>query len=200
MIPTTATDDQLSGYVANIVAAYRDATPGQVARGKAWYPVAHDLAVMIGDGDVRKGAGILAALSPQRSWPVNCQLAADAASGNVHGQTNAILARVRALLDGTDPAELLPMQLKTGNFWRCIVDPSDPDPVTIDRHAHDVAAGRRFGERENRGLSNVNRYATLALAYRLAAREVGEIPSVVQAVTWCRQTDLLAGSVPPGQE
>ena len=190
MIPTTASDDQLAGYVASIVAAYRDATPDQLARGKAWYPVAHDLARVIGDGDVRKGAGILAALSPQRKWSVNCDLARDAAAGNVHGQTNAILARVRALLQGGDPAELLPMQLKTGNFWRCIVDPTDPDPVTIDRHAHDVAAGRRFGERENRGLSNVNRYATLALAYRLAAREVGEIPSVVQAVTWCRQVDL----------
>ena len=50
------------------------------------------------------------------------------------------------------------------------------DPVVIDRHAHDVAAGERYGNR-NRGLSNVNRYATLALAYRLSARELGEIPS-----------------------
>ena len=54
--------------------------------------------------------------------------------------------------------------------------------------ARDVAAGERYGNR-NRGLSNVNRYATLALAYRLAARELGEIPQLVQAVVWVRQVD-----------
>jgi hypothetical protein len=188
MIPTTATDGQLAGYVANIVAAYRAATPAQVARGQHWYQVANDLAGIIGAGDVRQGAGIIAALSAQRRWEVNVTLATDAAGGNVHGQTDAVLAKVRAMIDGADPAGILPLQLKTGNFWRCITDPADPDPVCVDRHAHDVAVGRRY-ERENRGLSNVNRYAVLALAYRLAAREIGEIPSAVQAVTWCAQVD-----------
>lgn len=189
MIPTMATDDELDRYVQNITVAYRAATPDQVARGRQWYPVAHDLALIIGDGDVRKGAGVLAALSAQRSWELNVELATDAANGDVHGHTAQVLAKVGAMLEGADPAELLPMQLKTGNFWRCIVSPDDPDPVVIDRHAHDVAAGERYGN-ENRGLSSLNRYATLALAYRLAARRLSEIPSVVQAVVWCRQTDL----------
>jgi hypothetical protein len=66
MIPTMATDDELSAYVGNITAAFRAATPEQVARGRQWYPVAHDLAVIIGGGDAMKGAGMLAALSAQR--------------------------------------------------------------------------------------------------------------------------------------
>jgi hypothetical protein len=144
--------------------------------------------VIIGGGDARKGAGMLAALSAQRPWEVNVSLATDAADGDVHGHTEAVLAKVRAIMEGADPAEILPMELKTGHFYRCIVDPAAPDPVVIDRHAHDVAAGERYGSR-NRGLSNVNRYATLALAYRLAARELGEIPKVVQAVVWVRQVD-----------
>jgi hypothetical protein len=189
MIGTRATNAQLSTYVANIVQAYRAATPDQLARGKCWYPVAHDLALVVGNGDVRMGAGVIAALSAQRSWKVNQALATDASNGNVHGQTEQTLAKVRAMLAGTDPADVLPLNLKTGHFFASISDPSDPDPVTIDRHAHDVATGQRGGER-NRGLSNVTRYATLALAYRLAARQLGEIPSVVQAVTWCRQVDL----------
>jgi hypothetical protein len=144
---------------------------------------------VIGNGDVRKGAGILAALSAQKRWEINIDLAHDAANGNVHGHTEQVLSKVRAMLEGADPIELLPMQLKTGNFYRCIVSPEDPDPVVIDRHAHDVAAGERYSDR-NRGLSNLNRYATLALAYRLAARQLSELPSVVQAVVWCRQIDL----------
>jgi hypothetical protein len=189
MIPTVATDDELDRYVRNIADAYRAATPGQVARGRQWYPVAHDMALVIGNGDVRKGAGILAALSAQRRWEINVDLAHDAVNGNVHGHVEQVLSKVRAMLEGADPIELLPMQLKTGNFYRCIVSPEDPDPVVIDRHAHDVAVGERYGDR-NRGLSNLNRYATLALAYRLAARQLGELPSVVQAVVWCRQIDL----------
>lgn len=189
MIPTKATDDELARYVGNIVTAYKEATPWQVARGRQWYPVAHDLAEIIGDGDVRKGAGIIAALSAQRRWEVTVDLATDAANGNVHGHTERMLSKVRLMLEGADPAELLPMHLKTGNFWRCIVSPGDPDPVVIDRHAHDVAVGEKYRDCDDRGLSNMNRYATLALAYRLAARELKEIPSVVQAVTWIRHIE-----------
>src|SRR5690349_23740860 len=109
MIPTTADDGQLAGYVANIVTAYRAATPGQVARGRHWYETANDLAGIIGDGNVPMGAGILAALSAQRRWEVNVTLATDAANGNVHGQTDTVLAKVRAMLDGANPADLLPM-------------------------------------------------------------------------------------------
>lgn len=195
MIPTMPTDDELERYIRNIVTAFRAATPEQAARGRQWYPVAHDLAAVIGGGDVRKGAGMLAALSAQRSWEINVGLAQDAADGDLHGHTETVLARVREIMEGADPAEILPMELKTGHFYRCITDPAAPDPVVIDRHAHDAAAGERYGNRD-RGLSNLNRYATLALAYRLAARELGELPQVVQAVVWVRQTELNGRSTP----
>jgi hypothetical protein len=188
MIPTVATDAEMDRYVSNIVAAYQAATDQQRERGRNWYPVARDLAEMIGHGDVRMGAGIVAALSARKPWEINVRLATDAANGNVHGHTRDALGKVEAMISGADPAELLPMHLKTGNFWRCLVDPADPDPVVIDRHAHDAAVGERFGERD-RGLSNTNRYATLALAYRLAARQLGVIPSVLQAVVWVRRTE-----------
>ena len=188
MIPVTATDEQLAGYVANITSAYRLATKAQLARGAQWYAVAHDLATVIGDGDVRQGAGIIAALSACRRWAVNVGLAEDAVAGNVHGHTPDALGKVRAMMAGADPADVLPMALKTGAFYRCVTDPSDPDPVVIDRHAHDVAVGERYGD-ASRGLSSKARYATLALAYRLAARQLGEIPSVLQATVWCAQID-----------
>jgi hypothetical protein len=119
---------------------------------------------------------------------VNVKLAEDAVAGNVHGHTPDSLDKVRAMMAGADPADVLPMHAKTGHFFLCILDPSDPDPVCVDRHAHDVAVGERYGER-SRGLSSKTRYATLALAYRLAARELGQLPQRVQATVWCGQID-----------
>jgi hypothetical protein len=103
-----------------------------------------------------------------------------------------MLAKVRAILGGVDPADVLPMWAKTGHFFLNILDPTDPDPVTIDRHAHDVAVGEIYGSRD-RGLDSKARYATLALAYRLAARKLNMIPNVVQSIAWIVQIDKLRG-------
>lgn len=198
MIPTKATDEQLEQYVQNIIAAYLASTSTQRERGRNWYPTARDLAYIIGDGDIRKGAGIIAALSPNKRWLENVKLANQAHEGNVRGHTGVTLTKVRKIMNGEDPIMVLPMSLKTGHFFRNIVDPYDPDPVTIDRHAHDVAVGEVYGER-NRGLDVKNRYATLALAYRLAARRLGILPSVLQATVWVRQLDILSGKSTRGK-
>lgn len=193
MIPTTATDDQLDQYVANIIAAFNAATESQRERGRSWYWVARDLAYIIGGGDIRIGAGVIAALSANKRWAENVKLAKDAGNGDVHGHTEANLAKVRAILiDGADPEDILPMWSKTGHFFMNILDPSDPDPVTIDRHAHDVAVGEVYGGKP-RGLDSKQRYAILALAYRLAARKLSEMPNVVQATVWVRHVEMLKG-------
>jgi hypothetical protein len=83
--------------------------------------------------------------------------------------------------------------MKTGNFYRCILDPDDQEAVCIDRHAHDVAVGRPYGD-ENRGLSAKGRYAVLSLAYRNAAAKLGITPSELQATTWVVWTEHLAGT------
>lgn len=183
MIPTTADPATARRYAAGIMRAWEAAGPSWQAAGRAWYPSARDLAEVIGAGDARMGAGLLAALSANCGWDRNVALARDAARGTVHGHTGPVLAKARAILAGADPAGLLPAALKTGHFYRCILDPADPAPVTVDRHAHDIAAGQRYGRR-NRGLSSATRYATLADAYRAAAQELGELPSAVQAATW----------------
>jgi hypothetical protein len=188
MIPTRATDAQLDEYITNITHAYKMASPDQIERGHNWYPVANQLALIVGNGDARVGAGVIAALSANKRWKTNQKLALDAAEGNIHGHTGVTLTKVQKILDGTDPEDVLPMALKTGNFYRAILDPEDPDVAVIDRHAHDVAVGRTFGE-EDRGLGNKTRYATLALAYRLAARKLNEIPNALQAIVWIYQLE-----------
>ncbi|WP_246562643.1 DUF7178 family protein [Streptomyces roseirectus] len=194
MVPATASEETRERYVRNIIDMWRAATPDQLQRGRTWYRTAHDLASMISEGDARAGAGVIAALSANKSWPQNARLARRAyATGVPSGHVRDALAKVTRIMSGEDPADVLPMERKTGMFFRCIADPCDPDAVVIDRHAHDVAVGEIYGTRE-RGLGNARRYALLAHCYREAALRLGELPSTVQSVTWVVHTERIAGT------
>ncbi|MFJ4717441.1 hypothetical protein [Streptomyces sp. NPDC088785] len=184
MIPVKTTEDQRTAYTRAIVSTWTSATADQERRGRAWYVTAHELAAEIAAGDVKRGAGVLAALSANKPWGENCKIAARAfQEGKATGHVRDALTKADRIMAGADPAEVLPMHLKTGLFYRCIADPQDVEPVVIDRHAHDIAVQEIYGNRD-RGLGALGRYNTLADCYRTAAREIGEIPSVVQAVTW----------------
>lgn len=193
MIPIRATDYAREYYVRNIISVWSVATDDQYEQGAHWYERAHWTARMLADGDVKMGAGLLAALSPQTSWWLNVELACEAFdTGRARRHTNDSCSKANKIMAGIDPERVLPMQRKTGQFYRCILNPDDPVAVCIDRHAHDVAVGVPYGD-WNRGLSAHGRYALLAQSYWEAAQRVGQIPSVVQAVTWVAWRDSLAG-------
>lgn len=171
-------------YVANVIDVWNSATIDQHSRGRGWYQTAHQLAHMIADGNVRMGAGVIAALSANKRWETNVNLATQAfRNGTPTGHFNDALSKAQRIMDGEDPESVLPMGIKTGQFFRCITNPSDPDAVCIDRHAHDIAVGVKYGN-ESRGLSSRGRYTMLADIYRSAASRLGEIPLAVQATTW----------------
>lgn len=179
--------------VDNILAVYDRATPEQQARGMAWYRTAHDLALMIGDGDATVGAGVLAALSANTGWAQNLRLATDLASGiEVRGLPTS-LNKARRILGRENPAVALGAGRKTQNFYRNIAWPELSGPVTVDRHAHDVARNQVFGKTD-RGLSTPSRYETFANAYRAAANARGIRPHEMQAVTWVVWTEEIAGT------
>lgn len=193
MIPTMADDATHERYVQNIITAYNAANPQQRTAGASWYQHAHELAYLMSEGNVRAGAGVIAALSPQKAWGYNVKLATEAfeSEDKVRGQVRDACAKAERIMLGEDPLDVLPDESKTWHFFRCIVDPTDPDAVVIDRHAHDIAVGETFGAKD-RGLSNKRRYASLAHAYREAARRLNALPQVVQAVTWTVQVDATA--------
>lgn len=194
MIPIQASYRTREAYVGNIINTFWSATPSRLQAGRDWYPRAHETARLIAnDGDVVKGAGVLAALSPQTSWWLNVELASDAFENHRAGRhTRDSCRKANRIMAGEDPRTVLPMRRKTGQFFLCILDPSDTGPVCVDRHAHDVAVGKPFGD-AHRGLDAHGRYDLIAECYREAAHRVGEIPSVVQAVTWVVWRDALAG-------
>jgi hypothetical protein len=172
--------ERINTLAANIRYARSQANADQINRGQVWYRVAHDLATMVGDGDTRKGAGIIAALSPRMQWERNVKLAIDAGNGNVHGAMGASLRKAEAILNGADPADVLPMSAKTGNFYLNILDPSDPSAVTVDVWAYRVATG----DVKAAGPKSPKDYAECAEAYRIVAAEYGEPANVTQAGTW----------------
>ena len=192
LIPTTADNDTMARYVQNIKDRVNGATPDQVSRGVNWYPNANNLAYIVGHGNVRMGAGLIASLSVNKGWGENKRLAVDAGNGIVHGHMRHVLEKTRAILAGNDPMTILPADSKTWNFYRAILDPKDPDTVVIDRHVHDAIVGQVYGS-ANRGLSNKTRYATLAYAVRVAARDLGMIPNDVQSILWITQIDMVRG-------
>lgn len=193
MIPIQADQEARDYYVTNIISVWSLATDKQVAEGRNWYWNAHLTAVMLADGDTKVGAGLLAALSPQTAWWLNVELACDAfESGNATRHTGDSTGKANKIMAGVDPESVLPMAKKTGQFYRCILDPYDRVSVCIDRHAYDIAVGIPLGD-WNRGLDAKGRYTLLADCYREAARKLGELPSVVQATTWVTWRDSLAG-------
>ncbi|MEW1893821.1 hypothetical protein [Streptomyces sp. NPDC085659] len=184
MIPVKSTEEQRASYTQAIIDRWNSATRDQVRRGRTWYPKAHEFAAEIAAGNTHKGAGVLAALSANKSWSENCRLARKAFyEGSASGHFFDAISKANRIMAGMDPAEVLPMNIKTGCFYVCIAQPDHPETVVIDRHAHDIAVREIYGQRE-RGLGALGRYNTLADCYRLAAHRLGELPSTVQAVTW----------------
>lgn len=179
--------NQFGRMVHNVTHAVKTASKEDVMAGMDWYKRAHDFATEIGDGDVRRGAGAIAILSAQVGWNENQRMARqlrDTGTASGGFVTKRQVQQAREVLEGAAlPEHHLPMDRKTGNFFRNIVNPDDPESVTIDRHAHDITVGRVLGSAD-RGLQTVTRYNTFVNAHRQAAGNLGVLPNQAQAIGW----------------
>jgi hypothetical protein len=199
-------ESQFKGHVENIIKKYKEAPEEMLKGGHEWYSKAHDVAHTIGGGDTRRGAGIIAALSPLSTWEKNVSQAHELIkTGNVASALlPANVEKARRIHQGEDPTSVLGGH-KVTNFFHNINDPSSKEHVTIDRHAYDIAMGHPFvgagggkAQRnitvgpsghtpmsEDLGLSAMGRYKHFTHAYQTAAGELGvDLPHKVQATTW----------------
>lgn len=202
---------QFAALRRNIENTYKSTDDSVRANGLIWYPRRHDEAVDVGRmarikgggseqemPDHVRGAGIISALSPQLGWEPNLRAAQEfARTGRTSAQTGDNKAKAQAIREGIHPDQVLDPKItggkshKTYNFFHNIAEPDAPDYVTIDRHAHDIAVGHRYGSEvtESRGLSAAGRYNTFAEAYKQAAHHLGvALPHEVQAATWLHWT------------
>lgn len=171
-----------SEYVLNIIDCYLRATDDEIQQGIHWYDKARDMATFWADGDVWKGAGVIAAYSPMTPWWRNIELAESTlTTGAVRFDTlkmNAIKAA--RIMDGEDPLTVLNGPKLTA-FASAIADP-ETDLITIDSHAHSIALGRHlFTQQSKLGVRTRNE---IVEAYREAAYLAGYHVSAFQAMTW----------------
>lgn len=179
----------------NILAVYDRATEHEREHAADWYREAHTLAESLSPGDIERGAGVIAALSPQQSWTRNVQTATLAfergtaceyvdADGETVKQLGLGANCVKAdrILNGAHPLDVLGGD-KVLSFYDNILNPGG-DAVTIDRHAYDVANAKRGTDKSRDRLNLAGMYARYVDAYKLAARELNLGALELQAIVW----------------
>ena len=172
-------------FAENVVACLNRATPAEIQDGMHWYPRAHEFASDL-DSDVWRASGVIAALSAQKEWNLNMRIASRAyQTGIVTGNTGVQNNKAQRILDGNySPDEILAILNgeKTKQFATAIAQNGNSDIAVIDRHAHDIAMGRVFDNKE-RVIGKVL-YRRMAMHYGEAAKECGISVAQIQAITW----------------
>jgi len=189
---------EFSSHVDNIIRKHEAATPADRKHGEMWYRDAHIQSFAVGRGNVERGAGIIAALSPRAPWDDNLAAARRLAEtgeswekNTLHPQDKGQVAvqntKALRILAGEHPLDVLG-GMKERSFYHNILDPENPEHITIDKHAHDIAMGIPQGVRRTTpelGLDAKGRYQHFSDAYRTASEVTGiVIPNILQATTW----------------
>jgi hypothetical protein len=174
---STITREAMPDYTGRIVAVWDNAMPEHIIQGMTWYPRAHDIATQIGKGDVRLGAGLIAALSPMTQWSLNLRNAESMARGLAVGALSKSVRKAERILAGEDFDTVLPRGSKTWNFAHNIA--GSGNHVTIDRWAIRIALGW------DKLKITDPQYRIIADSYRDAAMAREVSGPVMQAATWC---------------
>lgn len=175
---------------SNILKMYNFATIDEIKEGINWYTnaniVCSELSEETNRYSIHQIAGAISALSPRNKWSRNIldvrNLVKDryCKVGTFHANRD----KARAILDAFYPSpreieEILRGQ-KTISFYRNIVDPNDPNYVTIDGHAIGIWLGQRVTNLTVSG----DAYYVISQEYEKAAKKLGLIPNQLQAITW----------------
>jgi len=160
------------------------------------------------EGNEYKAIWLLAYNKAQGKSPVSVYTPEGERTTDTKGETSwftsaATIAKALNILDGASISPNLSKAHKVRNFYNNIIDPSDPDSVTIDTHAVAAAYLSPMGSYapevlHNFGSADVTRginkpgtgkgvqgtYYVVADAYRKAAGRLGLLPRELQSVVW----------------
>lgn len=191
---------------ANVLRAFRDASPEDIETGRSWYASAHAIASELDPEDPERASAVLAVLSPLTPWQTNVSLARSVYAMYRNGMSTDDIVRLlptlkrharkaAAIVAGAEPASIVSGP-KVIPFWHRIAYAANgdtgPGSVVIDRHAFDAAVGRVTSDTERgRFLGRKGGHARVAQCYLRAAsvlRRTGEAPdltpSELQAIVW----------------
>lgn len=152
-----------------------------------WYQDAYSFASALSDTHTTaQAAGIIAALSPLKSWNSNKTLAALFTQGQRVGlHTGVMISKAEQIEETTRPDKILSILngKKISAFFTNILNPTESGRVTIDRHAIAVCLGRTI--RDNEASLTPKQYQFMEQCYKLAGARVGLLGHEIQATTWC---------------
>jgi len=171
----------------NLVKIYSTIDQPTVRAGLSWYNEANQYCRQLGNTfglELSAVCGIVSALSPGTNYEQNKKDAYHLIKGSpMHKCTTykANVSKAKSILRG----ELLPSEafnLKTGaktyNFYQNLLNPGNPEYVTIDRHAYAIAMPGDY-----KGL-HLAAYTRVANGYKMAANRIDILPCQLQAILW----------------
>ena len=158
-----------------------------------WYKDAFKYAVSISQKlpftlceNISKSCGIIAALSPQKSWELNQDCAESfIATGNARNTRILTEKAIRIFnSDGTDDEILKILNgQKITSFYSNIRHPESSQVVTIDRHALSCCYMKWSTDDFYRDMTK-NQYDWFESAFQEAANKLDIQPSKLQSITW----------------
>jgi hypothetical protein len=178
----------------NILRVLHQASAEEVLAGLTWYRDSLDHVVSLVRDSHQRGeipatpktsrraiAGMIAALSPQKTWTINVRLVFQVLRTRDGGQYKVQVKKAAAIADGADPLSVLKGP-KERAFFECLFDPDHTQAVTVDGHAFSIWMGVRIYVTRVRLSRRLYRIAEGD--YQRAAKQVGLRPHQLQAITW----------------
>jgi hypothetical protein len=177
----------------NILAVLSKADKSTFEVGKFWYNTANQIGVDLINNNVNlaQSIGVIAALSPLKSWSQNVKLAKEFILNDKRsGHTKLCVGKANKILSLNNPTveevvEILRGQ-KIVNFFLNIYYPNSYDAITIDRHAVGIALigldKIKITEEECRPTKK--QFEFLVYCYKWAAAELDLSAVQLQAITW----------------
>lgn len=162
--------------------------------GREWYNIANQIAkneVIRGKYNLAQVVGVIAALSPLKSWEQNVTLARQfIREGKRAGTFKAMVNKADKILSLENPSKDEVVEILNGqkivNFFLNIYFPNKDVAVTIDRHAIGVAIlGLDRVSLDAKELAPTKaQFEFLVHCYKWAAAEYDLSAIQVQAITW----------------
>lgn len=168
------------------MSVYRNASFAAWSEGMTWYDDAHNFAKSLDPMRFHRSAGVIAALSPMNVWSNN-KNKAEQLYRQGHGEGCGLYSNVlkaERIYAGEDALDVLGGN-KVRAFYLTIVDPYGDHDIVVDRHAFDIAVGKRTSDKARSQLGRKGEYARFCETYRKGALAAGIGAAQFQAVTWC---------------
>tara|TARA_R110000737_G_C14624761_1_gene494639 strand:- start:50659 stop:51282 length:624 start_codon:yes stop_codon:yes gene_type:complete len=171
--------------VDNVVQLAMESNPDD----RNWYQDAYNFALELSyqyNVGVQRVVGIIAALSPMKSWDENKRLAEEYLKGNRYGTYGTLLGKADDIMylehDNVSDENILDILngQKISAFYLNINHYQKSTTVTVDRHAVEIAMDTILDNHQ----MTAKQYAFFQNVYIIASDKLGYLPHELQAVTW----------------